>query len=123
MISFLFLHCIPNSYVKIIDRLSLSYRTVKQLNDIIDSLPGRSHFQCKDLSVGHEHLEFYYRDVLQCIRSLYGNPQFAQDLAFAPEQHYTSHERTCHLYNEMFTGDWWWAVQVCILHFKLQYHY
>jgi len=44
VILFLFLHCIPNSYVKIVDRLGLSYCTVKQLNDIIDSLPGHSHF-------------------------------------------------------------------------------
>jgi hypothetical protein len=36
-----------------------------------------------------------------------------QDLVFAPERHYTDPERTCCIYNEMHTGDWWWAVQVC----------
>jgi hypothetical protein len=85
MISFLFPYCITNSYVKIVDMLNLSYHTVKQLNDIINDLPGRSHFQHKDLSVGHKHLEFYCRDVLECIRSLYGDPQFTQDLVFALE--------------------------------------
>jgi hypothetical protein len=40
------------------------------------------------------------------------DPQFADDLVFAPEQHYTSEERTCRVYNEIHTGDWWWTVQV-----------
>ncbi len=107
MLSFLFLYCITNSCVKVVDKLDLLYCTVRQLNNIIDDLPTCSHFQCKNLSVGQEHLKFYCRDILECIQSLYGDPQFAQDLAFAPEQHYTSYEHTCCLYNEMFTGDWW----------------
>lgn len=99
--------------MKIIDTLDLSYRSVKQMNDIIDSkIPGRPPFQRKELVIGHERLEFYCRDVIECIRSLYGDPRFAQELTFAPEQHYTGHERMCRIYNEMHTGDWWWSVQV-----------
>ena len=89
-----------------------------QLNNIIDKqLPGRAPFQCQVLNIGGEKLEFYSRDGLECIRSLYGDPQFTQDLVFAPERHYTSRERTSRLYNEMYTCDWWWTVQVR----KLQY--
>ena len=100
--------------MKIVDTLGLSYRSVKQMNELIDvKIPGRPRFLCKKLFIGHEHLEFYCRDVTECIRSLYGDPQFAQELAFAPERHYTTHERTCRIYNEMYTGDWWWSVQVC----------
>jgi hypothetical protein len=83
------------------------------MNNIIDKLlPGRPAFERHELVIGHEHLEFYSRDVIQSIRSLYGDPSFAQELAFVPERHYTSHERTCRIYNEMNTGDWWWSVQV-----------
>jgi Plavaka transposase len=64
------------------------------------------------LDLGGEHLEFYCRDVLECIQSLYGDPQFAQDLVFAPERYYSDHTRTSRIYNEMHTGDWWWSVQV-----------
>jgi hypothetical protein len=49
---------------------------------------------------------------MQCIRALYGDPQFAEHLVFAPERHYTSREHSCRIYNEMHTGDWWWSVQV-----------
>jgi hypothetical protein len=83
------------------------------MNDIIDKkLPGRPQFQCKKLIIGHENLEFHHRDAIECIRSLYGDPHFAHQLAFAPERHYTSSDRTCHIYDEMYTGDWWWSVQV-----------
>ena len=75
-------------------------------------MPGRPPFECKVLNIGGEKLEFYCRDALDCIRSIYGDPQFAQDLVFAPERHYTSRERTSRLYNEMYTCDWWWTVQV-----------
>ena len=101
---------------KIVDKLGLSFRTVKQLNEIIDNkLPGRPPFRCKELIIGNERLEFYCRDVVECIRSLYGDPQFAQDLAFAPERHYTNPECMCRIYHEMYTGDWWWTVQVRVL--------
>jgi hypothetical protein len=98
---------------KVVDALGLSFRTVKELDEKIDSnLIGRPRFQCKKLTVNGDPLEFYSRDVIESIRCLYGDPQFAQQLAFAPERHYTSHERTTRVYSEMYTGDWWWKVQV-----------
>lgn len=98
---------------KLVDGLALSYRTSKELNDIIDKkLPGLPQFQCQELKIGGEHLQFHYRDTIQCIRALFGNPEFACDLIFAPERHYTDSSRTCRIYNEMATGDWWWSVQV-----------
>jgi hypothetical protein len=42
----------------------------------------------------------------------YSNPEFAQDLVFTPERHYTDQGRTERIYSEMHTGDWWCAVQV-----------
>ena len=75
-------------------------------------LPGRPCFQRNVLNIGDEELEFYCRDVLECIRSLYGDPTWAQEMAFAPERHYTSQARTSRIYNELYTSDWWWTVQV-----------
>jgi hypothetical protein len=95
----------------------LSYNTVKELNGIIDTkLPGRAPFRCKTVKIGGERLEFHFRDVIECIRSLYGDPQFMHDLAFAPERHFMGPEGTCRIYSEMHTGDWWWIVQVRALY-------
>jgi hypothetical protein len=98
--------------MKVVEALNLSFHTVKELNEKIDKLPARPNFRCKEVSFGGERLEFYYRDVMKCIRAIYGDPQFAQDLVFAPERHYTNQERTCRVYDEMYTCDWWWKVQV-----------
>ena len=96
--------------------LGISYSTVNELNKFINQkLPGCLSFQRKELAIGQEHLESYCRDILECIRSLFGDPQYAHDLTFAPERHYTSHKRKSHLYHEMYTCDWWWKVQVCYL--------
>ncbi|KAF8264342.1 hypothetical protein EI94DRAFT_1772698 [Lactarius quietus] len=93
---------------EIVDRLGLSYRTPKELNEII----WRPPFQCHELVVAGETLQFYFRDILPCISSLFGDPEFACDLVFAPERHYADNEWTSWVYSEMNTGDWWWAVQV-----------
>jgi hypothetical protein len=42
---------------------------------------------------------------MQCIWALYGDPEFACELVFAPERHYLDPEQTCRIYNEMHTGD------------------
>ena len=98
---------------KVVEDLGLSYSTPKELNSVIDdSLPGRPPFKCQDLVIAGDTLQLYFRDVLQCIRTLYGDPEFARDLVYVPERHYTDCERKCHVYNEMHTGDWWWAMQV-----------
>jgi hypothetical protein len=98
---------------QVVDALGLSFHTVKELNKKIDThLSGRPRFQCKRLTVDGEPLEFYSRDVIESIRCLYSDPRFAQHLVFAPERHYTSNECTTRIYNEMYTGDWWWKVQV-----------
>jgi Plavaka transposase len=96
-----------------VDKLGLSYKNTNELNSIIDNeLPGRASFICQDLVIGSETLQLYYRDILQCIHALYGDPEFARDLIFAPERHYTNRERTSQVFSDMHTGEWWWAVQV-----------
>jgi Plavaka transposase len=85
MVFTLFEFHFTNLKVKIIDKLGLSYHSVKELNDVIDKLPRWPSFQCSKLIIGDEELEFYSRDVLECIQSLYGNPNFTHDMAFVPE--------------------------------------
>ena len=97
---------------RVVERLELSYWTTTELNKIINDLPGLPPFQCRDLKVGFECLQFFCHNALQCIRSLYGDPNLVQDLVFAPEQHYTCDKCTFCIVNEIYTRDWWWTVQV-----------
>ncbi|KAH9012665.1 hypothetical protein EDB83DRAFT_2508778 [Lactarius deliciosus] len=87
---------------------------IPEVHVIDKELPERPQFKCEDLIIAGNTFQFYFHDVLQCIRTLYGNPEFARDLVFVPERHYTNHERTCRVYSEIHTGDWWWAVQTSL---------
>ncbi|KAI0261454.1 hypothetical protein BC834DRAFT_972717 [Gloeopeniophorella convolvens] len=85
----------------VVERLELSYNSVKELNRIIDEeLPGRPKFKCKNITIGGQAFEFYYRDVIPCIRALFGDAEFASDLILVPERHYA--------------GKWRWSVQASL---------
>ena len=100
------------------EALGLSYKNSRELNHIIDtSLPGRPQFRCKQVVVAGESFELYYRPVLDCIRWIFGDPNFAGLLVFVPERHYSDKDNTERLYHDMHTGKWWWDTQVCVLHY------
>jgi hypothetical protein len=106
-------YCVANRSPQVVNKLGLSFSSTKQLNDIIDKeLPGRPPFETRSLVIGGETLELHFRNILACIRCIYSDPEFTQDLAVAPERHYADQEKTARVFNEMYTGDWWWAVQV-----------
>ncbi len=79
---------------------------------MIDKLPGRPTFKSQDIQVGNQTYQLHSRDVLDCIRAIFGDPEVARDLVYAPKYCYMDHERTQRVYSEMYTGDWWWSVQV-----------
>ncbi|KAG8934911.1 hypothetical protein FRC01_012960 [Tulasnella sp. 417] len=98
----------------VVAALGLSWRNARQLNQIIDhNLPhlaswGRLEFK---LDGTDRVIECFYRDPLECIESLYGNPAWADVLHVAPERHYTDTTKATRIYNEMNTGNWWWRQQ------------
>ncbi|KAI6038727.1 hypothetical protein EDC04DRAFT_2868259 [Pisolithus marmoratus] len=42
---------------------------------------------------------------------LIGNPAFCDAMAYVPEHAYADSQGTNHIYDEMWTADWWWDVQ------------
>ncbi|KAG2096551.1 uncharacterized protein F5147DRAFT_656609 [Suillus discolor] len=59
------------------EKLGLSYKNSRKLNKIIDKqLPGHP------------------KDVIKCVKALYGDMDFADFLVFAPECHYADKEQT-----------------------------
>ena len=102
---------------QVCDRLGLSYRNSRELNNIIDKkLPTkRPQFQRQEIVIGDEAYDVYYRDIMECVRALYGDPEFAPHLVYAPERHYSDPDMTTRMYHDMHTGKWWWETQVCRL--------
>jgi hypothetical protein len=92
---------------------------MKELNNIIDNeMTGLPSFRCMELDIGNEHLEFHCRDTLECIKMLFGDPDFLKDLALSPIQYYTNAEHTSRIINEMHSADWWWSTQVRNLNYN-----
>ncbi|KAI0038969.1 hypothetical protein FA95DRAFT_1504825 [Auriscalpium vulgare] len=106
------------------ERLNLSFNSSKALNAIIDSsMPSIPAFKCDEITVDGETYELFYRDIMQCVRHLYSNPEFLQTMAFTPECHYAddaaepadgaARPRT-RVYGQMHTGKWWWHIQTLL---------
>lgn len=99
--------------LKLAETLNLSFETTKQLNKIIDEkIPGRPRFTRQEIVVAGEAFDVYFRDVLECIHALFGDPEFAPYLVFAPERHYADEDKMTRLFHDMHTGRWWWGTQV-----------
>ncbi|KAJ6609589.1 hypothetical protein B0H10DRAFT_2166296 [Mycena sp. CBHHK59/15] len=94
------------------ERLGLSYKNTRELNDIIDKkLPGHPKFKRKEIIVAGEAYDVYFRDILECVKALFGDPEFVAPLKVVPERHYADKDETIRLYHDMHTGKWWWATQ------------
>ena len=94
--------------------LGLSFSSAEELNKIIDKkLPnGLPQFFREEVELEGQKFEFYHRDILQCVRVLYGDPELAECLVYAPEKHYTGQDKKSRIFSEMNSGRWWWTRQV-----------
>ncbi|KAI0760729.1 hypothetical protein C8Q74DRAFT_1319609 [Fomes fomentarius] len=59
-----------------------------------------------------ETVELWYRDPIECIRELIGNPFFKDVTHYAPERVYVDAEGKVRMYDNMWTTDWWWDIQL-----------
>jgi hypothetical protein len=96
------------------ETLGLSYKNTRELNEVIDTqLPGCPSFRHQDIEIAGETVSMYSRNVVDCIKELYGNAKFAEHLVFKPERHYETRNVHQRHYHDMHTGEWWWQTQVC----------
>ena len=54
----------------------------------------------------------FYRDALDCVEYLLGNPLFSDHIDFCPVRLYRDAERTIRVYTEWMTGNAAWEMQV-----------
>ena len=59
-----------------------------------------------------ERLELWRRDPVECMKELMGNPMLKEYLRYAPQKCFTDEEGKNRVFDEMWTGDWWWNTQV-----------
>ncbi|KAG9079187.1 hypothetical protein FRC06_007892, partial [Ceratobasidium sp. 370] len=82
----------------------------------VDKLPHGPPWKAVTLNVpvGDEErvVVVYVRDIIGVLRELLGNPRFKRYMRYAPERHWTSKARRKRVFGEMWTGDWWWTMQM-----------
>ncbi|KDQ27146.1 hypothetical protein PLEOSDRAFT_1043945 [Pleurotus ostreatus PC15] len=93
--------------------LGLSYKTTDELNKIIDTkIPNqRPKFTHRKVEVSGQSFDLFSRDIIECVKALYQDPEHSAYLCFSPERHYADADKTERLYHEMNTGKWWWSTQ------------
>jgi hypothetical protein len=67
-----------------------------------------------------EIVEMWFRDPVDCVRELLGNPAFKK-LCYEPYRifkTFVDKEYRDREFNEMWTADWWWEIQVCASVFR-----
>lgn len=74
-------------------------------------------FQVKDgeMIPKTESIELWMRNPVECVKELLEDPRFKDDIRYAPEKMFTDETMRVRAIDEMWTGDWWWATQVCKL--------
>ena len=59
-----------------------------------------------------EEFELWKRDPVECIRELISNPAFISCTKYAPEELFADVFGEDPIYSEMWTAEWWRAIQV-----------
>jgi hypothetical protein len=54
----------------------------------------------------------YWRNIIELIKEILGNPELNGDVAFAPVRKWTTEEKKTRVIDEMWTANWWWRMQV-----------
>ncbi|KAJ7797991.1 hypothetical protein B0H14DRAFT_3114235 [Mycena olivaceomarginata] len=107
------------------ERMKPSFSNNRTFLKFVDALPPGPQWYCHafelegdeldgDQNPKKETVEMWYRDPLECVKELLGNPSFAGKQGYKPirvfkrfkDGQYNNREFT-----EMWTADWWWEIQ------------
>ena len=88
---------------------------MENLKRKISNLPKQGEWHTHTMTLSEDPTvqhQIYYRNPIDVIKSLWSNPTYVDNMVFSPRKAWSSHKRSSRLYNEMWTGDWWWNMQV-----------
>lgn len=102
----------------------MGFRTFYFYKKMYKSLPAVAEWSYKEFEIVgdilnelgepmKEVVEIYYRNPVELVRELLGNPDFKDEIHYKPFRMYTDASGTERIFGEMFTAEWWWEVAVC----------
>ena len=95
--------------------LGLSFNSMQQLYDKLEQLPYKAEWLQQEICLVEDPTEKHpieYQNPIDAIKSLWADPLLADQLVYQPEKMYADESCNSRLYNEMWTGSWWWSIQV-----------
>ncbi|PCH44893.1 hypothetical protein WOLCODRAFT_91051 [Wolfiporia cocos MD-104 SS10] len=104
------------------NRSKLSFHNNQSFLQKIDELPRGAEWTCELVTIHGdikneegelqmEQVELWKRDPVECIKELIGNPLFHDWMSYHPECAYGDQAGLQCIFEEMWTGDWWWKMQ------------
>ncbi|KAH9916350.1 uncharacterized protein B0H18DRAFT_884869 [Fomitopsis serialis] len=107
-----------NRFLKIpgvVEKLGLTFKDVRELFIKVDDIPDRAAWKMSNLTFpdrrDEEHI-VRYRDIIEAIKALLGNPSYAKYIVYRPRRVFSDRSKTKCIFTEMWTGFWCNAVQV-----------
>ena len=88
---------------------------MQQLHEKLEQPPYKAEWLQQGICIIEhptERHQIEYRNPVEAIKSLWTDPLLADQLVYRPEKMYADESRNSRLYNEMWTGSWWWSIQV-----------
>ncbi|KZS96521.1 hypothetical protein SISNIDRAFT_407267 [Sistotremastrum niveocremeum HHB9708] len=113
-----------NSFLKLpVQDAKFPFSSARGLYKTIDTLPKGPEWKTSDIKVTGDRLtddgapevetvELYFRNILECIQDIIGDPALKDDMKCAPCRVWSDETKTERFYSEMWTGDWWWETQM-----------
>ncbi|KAG8735173.1 hypothetical protein FRC10_010905 [Ceratobasidium sp. 414] len=107
-----------NEYFSLPRTRDWHWKNIKQFEAEIDNLPHGPGWHRETVRVptndGEEVLDLWKRDVVEIVEMLIRDRRFMRYMRFAPEKHWSSEDRVERIYNEMWSGEWWWRLQTIL---------
>ncbi|KAH7918132.1 hypothetical protein BV22DRAFT_1051938, partial [Leucogyrophana mollusca] len=100
--------------LELIKQLPISFSTAKELRGRCEMLPKGPRWNCRTISSSHptkSPLRLFWRDPVECLETLFGNPFFNGRMDFVPRRVYKTAARLVRVYSEWMTGDAAWNFQ------------
>jgi len=95
--------------------LGLSFRSAKDLQDRAEMLPSGPRWMCKTVETEYpakNEIHLYYRDPVECLKSLMRSPLLKDHLNFTPRRLFEDSEKQVRVYTEWLSGNAAWSMQV-----------
>jgi hypothetical protein len=94
-----------NSYQDLIDTVDKIDYHLPWSTSILDVPPALQKRDCG----WNKSLTIYYRDALECVRSIFSQPNLLEHMEYAPKRIFD--DQGNRIYNDLSSSNWWWETQ------------